>query len=116
MVDAQGGPDGQGQRKPDPSFLKVLENVGIDLEDFIKGMMEARAAGIEQKMPPGQVHSFKDLMMPALVRVGAITDRTRELYKEANIPVWEDTGVLDAMEDASTGYIDFDKGVGQAGG
>ena len=43
--------------------------------------------------------------MPALVRGGAGTPRTRELYKQHNIPVWEDSSVLESMEDASTGDI-----------
>ena len=47
-------------------------------------------------------------MMPALVRVGAITDRSRELYKEAGIPVWDDLTVLESMEDTDTGVSDFD--------
>jgi hypothetical protein len=105
MVDSQGGVDGKGQRKPDPGFLKVLEHVGIDLQDFIKGMIEAGAAGITAELPPGHIHSFRDLMMPALVRVGAVTPRTRELYKQHNIPVWDDATVLESMEDASTGDI-----------
>jgi hypothetical protein len=55
------------------------------------------------------VHSFKDLMMPALVRVGAVTDRSRELFKEAGIPVWDDLTVLESMEDTSTGVADLDR-------
>jgi hypothetical protein len=105
MVDSQGGVDGRGQRRGDPGFFKVLEHVGIDPQDFIKGMIEAGAAGINAKLPPGHIHSFKDLMMPALVRVGAVTARTRELYKAAGIPVWEDASVLESMEDASTGDV-----------
>ncbi|HTO50772.1 MAG TPA: hypothetical protein VML91_24250, partial [Burkholderiales bacterium] len=105
MVDSQGGVDGTGQRKGDPGFFKVLEACNIDPQDFIKGMIEAGAAGINAKLPPGSIHSFKDLMMPALVRVGAVTPRTRELYKQHNIPVWEDSSVLESMEDASTGDI-----------
>ncbi len=105
MVDSQGGVDGTGQRRADPGFLKVLENVGIDPQDFIKGIIEAGAAGINAKLPPGSIHSFKDLMMPALVRVGAVTRRTRELYTEHKIPVWEDTSVLESFEDEQTGDI-----------
>jgi hypothetical protein len=105
MVDSQGGVDGTGKRKADPGFFKVLEHCGIDPQDFLKGMIEAGAAGINAKLPPGSIHSFKDLMMPALVRVGAVTPRTRELYQAAGIPVWEDASVLESMEDASTGDI-----------
>ena len=55
----------------------------------------------------GQVHSFKDLMMPALVRVGAVTPRTRQQFLDAGIPVYEDASVLESMEDGATGDIDF---------
>jgi hypothetical protein len=105
MVDAMGGVDGTGPRRPDPGFLKVLEEVGIDLQDFIKGMVEAGAAGIRADLPPGHIHSFKDLMMPALVRVGAVTTRTRELFKSTNIPVWDDATVLESLEDKDTGDV-----------
>jgi hypothetical protein len=105
MVDSQGGVDGTGPRKADPGFLKVLEHVGIDPKDFIKGMIEAGVAGIRMKLPPGHVHSFRDLMMPALCRVGAVTQRTRELYAQHQIPVWDDTTVLESMEDADSGDI-----------
>jgi hypothetical protein len=43
--------------------------------------------------------------MPALVRVGAVTPRTRELYAAEGIPVWEDARVLEALEDTKTGDI-----------
>ncbi len=105
MVDQMGGVDGTGPRRPDPGFLKVLEQVGIDFQDFLKGMIEAGAAGIRAELPPGHIHSFKDLMMPALVRVGAVTTRTRELFKAAGIPVWEDATVLESLEDKDTGDV-----------
>ena len=57
------------------------------------------------KLPPGHIHSFKDLMMPALVRVGAVTERTRALFAAEGIPVWDDTRILESMEDADTGDI-----------
>lgn len=91
----------------DPGFIKVLENSEIDPKDFLKSLLEAGATGFKAKLPPGQIHSFKDLMMPALVRVGAITDRSRELYAAEGIPIWEDARVLESMEDASTGDIIF---------
>jgi hypothetical protein len=108
MADSMGGVNGTGARKPDPGFVAVLEKVGIDLEDFIKSLIEAGAAGIDATVPPDRLHSFKDLMMPALVRVGAVTDRSRELYKQAGIPVWDDLSVLESMEDTDTGASDFD--------
>ena len=108
MADSMGGVDGTGARTPDPGFLLVLDKVGIDLEDFIKALVDAGAAGIDATTPPDRLHSFKDLMMPALVRVGAITDRSRELYAQAGIPVWDDLTVLESMEDTETGVSDFD--------
>jgi hypothetical protein len=107
MVDAQGGVDGSGQRKADPGFMKVLEHSGIELKDFIAALHEAGAAGIKITLPPGRLHSFRDLMMPALVRVGAVTERARALYAAEGIPVWDDPSVLESMEDAATGDIVF---------
>ena len=108
MVDAQGGVEGKGPRKADPGFVKVLEAVGIELSDFIESIQRARMAGIQPRQAPGQVHSFKDLMMPALVRVGAVTKRSRELFEAEGIPIWEDAKVLESMEDADTGDIEFE--------
>jgi len=71
-------------------------------------MAEAKMAGVSAELPPGQIHSFRHLMMPALVRVGDVTERTRELFAAENIPVCEDTSVLESMEDADTGDIDMD--------
>lgn len=86
-------------RTVDPGFIMVLQNCGIDPQDFAKGMMEAREQGYKRTLPPGQIHSFKDLMMPALVRAGVVTDRVRERYEKAGIPIWEDRHVLESMED-----------------
>jgi hypothetical protein len=98
MADSMGGVDGERPPKPDPGFKKVLENSGIEPKDFVAGLIEAREQGIRPKLPPGSIHSLRDLMMPALVRVGAVTPRTRELYAAAQIPVWEDTRVLESLE------------------
>ncbi|MBW2240940.1 MAG: ferritin-like domain-containing protein [Deltaproteobacteria bacterium] len=92
---------------PDPTFRLVLENSEIDPADFLAGMMEAREQGIEFEQPPGTVHAFKDLMMPALARVGAITDRTREKFADEGIRIFEDLSVLEAMEDDETGSIEI---------
>ena len=105
MADSQGGADGKGRRKADPGFMKVLENCEIDPEDFLRALLAEGRSGFDGKLPPGHIHSFKDLMMPALVRVGAVTDRTRELYAEAGIPVWDDLTVLESMEDVDSGDI-----------
>jgi hypothetical protein len=52
-------------------------------------------------------YDLKDLMMPALVRIGAVTPRTRQQFLDAGIPVYEDASVLESMEDGATGDIDF---------
>lgn len=89
-----------GQTAPmDAGFVKVLEVSGIDVEDFVAGMQEADQLGITRELPPGQIHSLKDLMMPALVRVGLVTPRTKELFEALGVPVNTDLGVLEAMED-----------------
>ena len=49
-------------------------------------------------LPPGQIHSLKDLMLPALARVGLLTPTARKKYAEVGIPVFEDLRVLQAME------------------
>jgi hypothetical protein len=98
MSDAQGGPDGQGRRAPDPGFVQMLQHVGIDVGEFVADVRASSAAGLRGKVPPGQIHSFRDLMMPALVRVGAVTRRSRELFEKAGIPVWDDASKLRALE------------------
>ncbi len=110
MSDAFGGPDGTGPQTPDPGFIIVLEKSEIDPQDFLKSAIEAGEAGFQSDAPPGEIHSFKDLMMPALVRVGAITDRTRTLYAAEGIPVWDDLAVLESMENAEDGNIEIPTG------
>jgi hypothetical protein len=100
IVSAMRGARGSQGGAFDPGFVQVLVAVGIDPMDFGKGMMEARAAGVKVQAPVDQVHAFRDLMMPALVRVGAVTDRARERYAQAGIKVYEDQTVLRAMEQA----------------
>jgi hypothetical protein len=109
MSESQGGPRGDRPRKHDPGFIQVLERVGIEVADFVKDLVEAGAAGLRAELPPGQIHSFRDLMMPALVRVGAVTDRTRELFAKEEIPVWEDASTLESFEDRQTGDIVFEE-------
>jgi len=82
----------------DPGFMEVLANSNIEPDDFFKGLAEAEAAGVTQELPPGQIHSVKDLMMPALARVGLLTPTVRKKYDEAGIPVFDDPRVLQAME------------------
>jgi hypothetical protein len=89
----------RGQAEMDAGFLKVLAVAGIDPDDFNRGMQEANALGITRDLPPGQIHSLKDLMMPALIRAGLVTDRTKELFERAGVPVNADQSVLRRMED-----------------
>lgn len=89
---------GTGASRVDPGFLEVLDNSGIDHDDFFKGIAEAEELGIAQELPPGQIHSLKDLMMPALARVGLLTPTVRRKYEDAGIPVFDDPRVLHSME------------------
>jgi len=84
----------------DAGFLKVLEVSGIEPDDFMAGMKEAAELGIARELPPGQIHSLNDLMMPALVRAGLVTPRTKALFEGIGVPVNADLTVLEAMEDA----------------
>ncbi len=104
--------EASGRRKhrppqPDPTFVRVLENSGIDPLDFARGLTEARERGLRFQQPPGTVHAFKDLMMPALVRVGAVTDRTRGLLQAEGLEIYADTRVLEELEDAETGVVEI---------
>jgi hypothetical protein len=93
----------EGQMQPmDAGFVKVLEVSGIEVDDFVAGLKEADELGITRELPPGQIHSLKDLMMPALVRAGLVTARTKALFEELGVPVNEDLGVLEAMEDSGS--------------
>jgi hypothetical protein len=83
-------------------FLKVLEVSGIDPQDFMAGIKEAAEMGIMRDLPPGQIHSLNDLMMPALVRAGLVTPRTKELFEGIGVPVNADLTVLEAMEDGKS--------------
>ena len=107
MANSMGGYDGKGPRGRDPGFTMMLENFGVSVEDFIASLAEAGQTGLRAQAPPGQIHSFKALMMPALVRVGAVTDRSRALYEQAGIPVFSDTTVLERMQDDTTGELNF---------
>lgn len=86
----------------DEGFMMVLQQANIEPNDFMKGVEEAAQLGVMRELPPGQIHSLKDLMMPAIVRVGLVTPRTRKLFDEAKIPVFEDPSVLVQMEDAKS--------------
>ncbi len=102
---SRGGDARSGANRRDPSFVKVLENCEIDADDFAKGIREAQEAGISLEPRGGTVNIMRDLVMPSLSRVGAITDRTRAILKERGIALNEDTSVLEKLEDADTGII-----------
>ncbi len=92
-----GGNQGLASRL-DPGFVEVLQNSAIDVDDFFKGLDAATALGITQELPPGQIHALKDLMMPAIARVGLITPTARKKYDDAAVPIFDDPRVLQAME------------------
>ena len=98
----KGGGQGTAADRVDPGFMQVLETCGIDGDDFFAGLAEAAELGITTDLPPGQVHSLKQLMMPAMVRVGLITERTEQLFEAAGVRVNRDMSVLHAMEDAKS--------------
>jgi len=101
MVEANGGGRRRGQvNMPDPTYTRVLENSDIDPADFVRGIMDALGEGFRPSRAVGALHSFRDLMMPSLVRVGAVTPRTRALFAEAQIRIYDDTATLEALEDA----------------
>jgi hypothetical protein len=100
MVEANGGGRRRGEMNmPDPGYARVLENSDIDPAEFARGVQEALAQGFRSNRAVGAIHAFKDLMMPSLVRVGAVTERTRALFAEAQIKVYEDATVLEGLED-----------------
>jgi hypothetical protein len=94
-----------GATRRDPSFVQVLENCEIDADDFAKGVQEAADAGISLEPRGGTVNILRDLVMPSLSRVGAITPRTREILKQKGIEVNDDTTILEKLEDVDTGII-----------
>lgn len=92
----------ESQTEVTEGFLKVLDVSGIDPADFAAGMKEAAELNLLTDLPPGQVHSLKDLMIPALLRAGLITPRTRKLFEDIGVPINEDMKILNAMEDAKS--------------
>jgi hypothetical protein len=82
----------------DPGFVRVLDECGIDSQDFLRSVAQLRASGERVELPRDQIHPFKHLMMPALVRVGAVTARSRERFAAEGIPVWEDRRALEQLE------------------
>lgn len=92
MIKGQAGPIDEG-------FIQVLEASNIDPQDFTKGIQEAAELGITRSLPPGQIHSLDDLLIPALHRAGLITPRTEKLFAEAGVQINPDPRVLNSLED-----------------
>jgi hypothetical protein len=102
-----GGDPRSGTGRGDPGFVKVLVHSGIDPLDFAAGVREAKEAGISLEPRRGTVRIMEDLVMPALSRVGAITDRTHEILKERGVEVNRDTSVLEKLEEVETGTAEL---------
>jgi hypothetical protein len=95
LVHAAGGVDGRRMRRPDPGFVAVLNRAGIELGDFVRGQGDpASFMGFGDR-----VDALRDLIMPALVRVGVVTPRARERFRDAGIPIPADGAVLTALAD-----------------
>ena len=102
--------EGQRRRRSfrlDPGFKKMLESLGIDPTDWEEGIRKAREQGVRVQQRPGTLDILRDLVMPALVRAGAITDRTRKILEERGVTVWDDTSKLEMLEDSTTGIIEL---------
>jgi hypothetical protein len=77
-----------GQAAPlDQGFTNVLWSSGIDPDDFRRGIAEAAAGGLRMRPAPGQLHTLEDLLVPLLIRAGAVTARTQALLEASGIPV-----------------------------
>ena len=76
---AQGGRDGRGLRARPGLHAGVRKSASI--RDFIKGLMEARDGSHDSRAAAGRHARLRDLMMPALVRVGAVTAQPRALRR-----------------------------------
>jgi hypothetical protein len=104
--------DDEAPRKPrlmprDPTFALVLENSGIDPTDFVQGVREARKEGIRIEPQPGSIDILRHLVMPALSRTGVLTKRARATLEEKGITVYDDTTVLEALENPETGILEL---------
>lgn len=80
-------------------FDQVLVDSGIDPRDFLEALLEEVRGGYELGSTPGSVHTFRGLIMPGIVRAGLVTDRVRPGYEAARIRVFDDTAILEELED-----------------
>ncbi len=93
-----GSSNGQGQIATGV-FGDVLRDSQIDPKDFMKSMAAEYMSGWRPKALPGQIHTFKELMMPSLVRVGLVsTDRIRKKYADASVQMFDDLSLLQKIE------------------
>lgn len=93
-----GSSNGQGQIATG-IFGDVLRDSGIEPRDFMKGMAEEYMSGWRPKALPGQIHTFKDLMMPSLVRVGLVeSKRIQKKYADANVKMFDDLSLIQRIE------------------
>lgn len=80
-------------------FGQVLIDSNIDPKDFMNGMMKEYMEGWRPKALPGQVHTFKDVMMPQLVQAGLVqSERIRKKYEEAKVEMYDHTAVLNDLQ------------------
>jgi hypothetical protein len=85
------------------AFTEVLVDSGIDPEEFAAAVSREVEDGWKPTVMPGQVHNFKDVMMPLVARIGLVSDRIAPRYKELGIRVFEETAALDTIEERSEG-------------
>ncbi len=80
-------------------YDQVMIDSGIEPKDFMNAMMKEYMEGWRPKALPGQVHTFKDLMMPQLVRAGLVSsDRIRDKYAKAQVKMFDDVSILKQIE------------------
>ena len=82
-------------------YAQVLQDCEIDPKDFMNAMMSEYMEGWRPKALPGQVHTFKDVMMPQLVQAGLVgSDRIRKKYQDAKVQMFDETNVLTELQDS----------------
>ena len=75
MADATGGVDGKQPAEARPRLPDSCSSTRASRSRTSSQASWRRGGRASQpKLPPGHIHSLRDLMMPALVRVGAVTD------------------------------------------
>lgn len=77
---------------------QVFVDTGIEPRDFVKSLQEEVSAGFKLDATPGSVHGFRGIIMPGLIRSGLVSDRVRPGYEEANIKLFDDMSLIEAIE------------------